>query len=225
MPEIIVLFGDKVVNKYIFDKDVVRIGRARDCDIVIDNLAVSRNHARLLREGGRYFAVDSRSGNGTFVNGAEIDKVQLNDNDEILIGKHKLIYKVEGADPALASDAFGGERTRLVTKAHVAYLEVVKGKQEGKEFRIDKPKTTIGRGPECDIRIDDWRVSKLHALLLRQGDDVMIENKTSWRGTTVNDKMIEKVHLYNGDVIQIGSTKLVFGFSSEVIAPSPDSAP
>ena len=43
MPELIVKLGDSVVHKYFFDKDILSIGRARDNDVVIENLSVSRN--------------------------------------------------------------------------------------------------------------------------------------------------------------------------------------
>ncbi|MCD6385058.1 FHA domain-containing protein, partial [Candidatus Sumerlaeota bacterium] len=90
MTEIIVKLGDNVVHKYFFDKDILNIGRARDNDIVIENLAVSRNHARIRRVEGKYILTDLNSANGTFVNGVRITKTEIMHNDVITIGKHNL---------------------------------------------------------------------------------------------------------------------------------------
>ena len=46
MPELVLKLGDDVLEKFVFDKDIVSIGRARDNDIVIENLSVSRKIGR-----------------------------------------------------------------------------------------------------------------------------------------------------------------------------------
>lgn len=76
MPEIVVSLGDNVVHKYFFEKDVLSIGRGRDNDIVIENLAVSRNHSRIKRQNGKYVLIDLNSANGTYVNGVKITKTE-----------------------------------------------------------------------------------------------------------------------------------------------------
>ena len=221
MPEIIVTLGDNTVSKFVFDKDVVSIGRSRDNDICIENLAVSRNHARIRRENGSFFLSDLNSANGTFVNGVQITKTELFNDDVITIGKHKLIFKnVEMSDEAMISDAFGAERTMLVDKAPEAFLVVTRGKQKDAQFRLEKAETTIGRGNDCDVVLHDWFVSKQHAVVHRHGETYLLRDAGSWRGTKVNEIQVTETVLKDGDEIQLGGTRLVFRLATEE-APKP----
>lgn len=64
------------------EKGTTTIGRQEDNDIVINDLAVSKKHARINRE-DNYFLTDLRSSNGTFVNGKKILHSKLSDGDVI----------------------------------------------------------------------------------------------------------------------------------------------
>ena len=227
MPEIIVTLGDTVVNKYVFEKDIVSIGRSRDNDVVIENLAVSRNHARIRRENGRFYISDLNSANGTFVNGNQISRAELFHNDVVSIGKHKMIFKNEVlSDEALISDAFGAERTMIVNKVPLAMLRVIRGKQKDQEFKVDKAETSIGRGKGCTICLHDWFVGKEHALIQRRGDTFLLRDVGSWRGTKVNDQSVTESVLKDGDEIQIGGTRFVFRLSEEDVGlGAPKQAP
>jgi len=221
MPQIVVTLGDNVVNKYVFDKDIMSIGRARDNDIVIENLAISRNHSRIRRDGDRFFLSDLNSANGTYLNGERITKAELTDGDTVSIGKHKLIFRNEAADTeALISDAFGAERTILVSKAPVASLVVTRGKQKDTTFQVDKADVTIGRGGDCEICLRDWFVSKQHAVIHRQGNTFLLRDMGSWRGTKVNDAQITETVLKNGDLVQIGGTYMTFHVSEQEVVPA-----
>jgi pSer/pThr/pTyr-binding forkhead associated (FHA) protein len=68
------------------------LGRHPDRDIVLPSLSVSRRHARLRPESGRFTLDDLGSLNGTFVNGKPIDSVVLADGDEIAIGLIRLVF-------------------------------------------------------------------------------------------------------------------------------------
>ncbi|MEA2496712.1 MAG: transport system ATP-binding/permease protein [Thermoleophilaceae bacterium] len=74
----------------------IRIGRAPDNDLVLDDdLLVSRHHAelRVLSKGG-FELVDLGSSNGTFVNGRRIDRTELEELDVVSIGQH--VYRLTG---------------------------------------------------------------------------------------------------------------------------------
>lgn len=92
MPSVTVLFNKEEINSVNLSKDVYIIGRHEECDIKIDNLGISRNHARIIKDGDCYAIEDLGSSNGTFVNGEKITKQTLNDGDTATIGKYEIKY-------------------------------------------------------------------------------------------------------------------------------------
>jgi len=69
-----------------------RIGRSPDCDIFLDDVTVSRNHAVLVEEDGAFFVEDQGSLNGTFVNRRRIDRAPLREGDELQVGKYRMTF-------------------------------------------------------------------------------------------------------------------------------------
>ena len=69
-----------------------RIGRSPECEIFLDDVTVSRNHAVLVDHDGRFFIEDQGSLNGTFVNRRRIDNQVLENGDELQIGKYRLTF-------------------------------------------------------------------------------------------------------------------------------------
>ena len=115
-----VLFKGRVLQVVPFDRGSLRIGRMRENEIVIDNLSVSRFHARLQLVDGRVFLDDNGSENGTFVAGVRVHgRVEINPGDAIAVGKHQLrvrsqLGKAEtagAAPPAPASEAYDPAKT------------------------------------------------------------------------------------------------------------------
>jgi hypothetical protein len=78
------------------DKEM-RIGRSRDCDLVIQSPRVSRVHALLFWQAGDPYVRDLVSQNGVFVNGAQVREVGLKDGDELTIGPFTCTYRKLGA--------------------------------------------------------------------------------------------------------------------------------
>ncbi len=68
------------------------IGRSPDCDVFLDDVTVSRRHAELRRDGDRFTIEDLGSLNGTFVNRKRIETAELEDDDEVQIGKYRLTF-------------------------------------------------------------------------------------------------------------------------------------
>jgi hypothetical protein len=69
-----------------------RIGRSPECEIFLDDVTVSRNHAVLVERDGKFFVEDQGSLNGTFVNRRRIDNQELENGDELQIGKYRLTF-------------------------------------------------------------------------------------------------------------------------------------
>lgn len=70
-----------------------RIGRSPDCDVFLDDVTVSRNHAVVIERGdGTYVVEDQGSLNGTFVNRRRIDGAPLTNGDELQIGKYRMTF-------------------------------------------------------------------------------------------------------------------------------------
>ena len=71
----------------------VLIGRATNCDIVLDDLNASRTHAEIFRESPNVWGLaDLGSTNGTLVNGKHIASVLLNDGDRITVGTTTFLF-------------------------------------------------------------------------------------------------------------------------------------
>ena len=68
------------------------VGRSPDCDIFLDDVTVSRNHAVLVEEDGSFFVEDQGSLNGTFVNRRRIDRAPLQEGDELQVGKYRMTF-------------------------------------------------------------------------------------------------------------------------------------
>ena len=69
-----------------------RIGRSPDCEIFLDDVTVSRNHAVLIARDGTFVVEDQGSLNGTFVNRRRIDSATLDEGDELQIGKYRMTF-------------------------------------------------------------------------------------------------------------------------------------
>ena len=69
-----------------------RIGRSPDCDIFLDDVTVSRDHAVLVEHEGTYTVEDQGSLNGTFVNRRRIDSARLENGDEVQVGKYRMTF-------------------------------------------------------------------------------------------------------------------------------------
>ena len=86
-------------------------------------------------------------------------------------------------------------------------LKVLNGEFRGRVFPL-QDSLDIGSGDDCGLRLRDASVSSSHARLQREGDEVVIEDLGSSRGTYLNDKSVERAHLKKGDLLRIGRTHL-----------------
>ncbi|CAH1385984.1 FHA domain-containing protein [Candidatus Nitrotoga sp. M5] len=112
--KLILSMNGGVLREYALDKERMTIGRKPHCDIVIDNLAVSGEHAAIVTILNDSFLEDLDSTNGTSVNGTAIKRHFLQNNDVIEIGKYILKYL---NDQKIQSTAADFEKTMVFRKS------------------------------------------------------------------------------------------------------------
>jgi len=95
MLTILLKFNDKLLKTIETDKEVITIGRNADNDIQIDNLSVSKKHAKITRDKGGYSIEDLNSTNGTYLNEKMISKGQMSHQDVVTVGKHTLEIQLD----------------------------------------------------------------------------------------------------------------------------------
>lgn len=77
----------------------VCIGRARDCQVILDDSRISRHHCKIVRQGDRYWVTDLNSRHGTLVNGERIESRMLEPGDVIEVGVptgFRLLFRLGG---------------------------------------------------------------------------------------------------------------------------------
>ena len=84
--------GGRAGETFSVDAEQTTIGRSPDCGIFLDDVTVSRKHAILVERDGGFFIEDQGSLNGTFVNRRRVESAELEDGDELQIGKYRLTF-------------------------------------------------------------------------------------------------------------------------------------
>ncbi len=89
---LIVLHGPNAGARFLLDVDSTVAGRSVSCDIFLDDITVSREHAHFVRSGTEFSVRDAGSLNGTYVNRDRVVEAQLTAGDEVQIGKYRLTF-------------------------------------------------------------------------------------------------------------------------------------
>jgi pSer/pThr/pTyr-binding forkhead associated (FHA) protein len=116
MPKITLKFKDNVLADYHLPLGCsLKIGRQKDNDLIIDNLAVSGYHGKIDSAGDGFIYVDLKSKNGSFINKAPVSSHWLEDGDVINVGKHSLIFTYfEGESLPADKQASEMENTMII---------------------------------------------------------------------------------------------------------------
>ncbi len=182
--------------------DMVRIGADRNADVRIRANGVSRDHARVWREGAAYWIEDTGSTNGTFLSGARIQKDRLRHLDVVTLGRSvDLIFLVRDS-------AVGEAAPSRPSGVVAATLQPVDGPDVGTTFTIPLGEITLGRADSNNVVADNRAISKVHARIERTRDVVTIQDLGSANGTFVNDLRIGcPVVLGCSDLICLGGVR------------------
>jgi len=199
-------------NQTSITQETTIIGRGSDCDIVLLDERVSRQHTEIHFDGESYLISDLGSFNGTYLNGKMLgDTHPLENGDQLKIGPVRLRFEL------LAAPELDPRPTLVVPEsASQAYLEISTGTQRGARFDLVKERMVIGRagrGESWDILLQDRAVSRPHAQIVRDTDvdEYTLTDLDSANGTLVNGQAItESQALKDGDPILFGEDILIF---------------
>lgn len=166
MPRLVLSLDGVVLREVGLAKERTTIGRRSHNDLVIDNLAVSGEHAVMIMSGSDVYLEDLGSTNGTTVNGQPIKKHLLQHADTVEIGKYRIRFvgtdstaseatiDIDTSQP-LRREFYGpGPSTIQVRppagagedQGHAtAMIKILTGANAGRELALIKALTTIGR--------------------------------------------------------------------------------
>ncbi|MFM9923992.1 FHA domain-containing protein [Variovorax sp. H27-G14] len=216
MPKMIISVDGVVIGQVALAKERTTLGRRAYNDIVIDNLAVSGEHAVLHMSDGEVEIEDLNSTNGTYVNALAIQKQALQDNDVIEVGGCRIHFR------ARSNVAIGPGSARTTLADHPAHsgsmplssaptesgalvelgipvLRVLSGANEGQDVPLQKVVTTIGK-PGVAVAVVTRR---------RQGYVAAgVEGNVTLNGLQLGT---EAVALQERDVLELGgATRMQF---------------
>ena len=122
MIKVTLQFKDRILREVQSIDRAITIGRGLENVIRIDNPAVSKYHARILKDQDQYVIEDLDSTNGTYLKEKRINRLVLRDEDEITIGKHTIkisFQETVGWRPGAHYKEANPDRTIMIeTKAH-----------------------------------------------------------------------------------------------------------
>lgn len=96
-PALLVQNGPEEGERFTLDRESLTVGRDPASDIFLNDVTVSRRHAKLSRIGAEVSVADAGSLNGTYVNGIRVDDAQLNHGDMIQVGRFQMVFLAGGA--------------------------------------------------------------------------------------------------------------------------------
>jgi hypothetical protein len=89
-------------------------------------------------------------------------------------------------------------------------LTLTKGPLKGEVFYLESFPVSIGRDPNCDLFLNNMTVSRVHAVIEREGGRLIVRDNSSLNGTWVDGKIVEEAELYEGSLLQIGTFSMQF---------------
>ena len=143
-PCLVIISGDEMGRRFELGKQEVSIGRADDCTICVNTDQVSRRHATVQHVLGRYYIVDMRSTNGTFVNEQKVDRAKLVDGDQIRVGKAVIKYTESHVEQRYFEHAFNMASMDALTGAfNKRYFDESFGKEILRAHQMRSPLSIV----------------------------------------------------------------------------------
>lgn len=206
------------VGEHELPRPVTSLGRHTDNDVVLDDLALSRFHARLEQRGERHTLVDLGSQNGTFVNGVRISSpLDLNPGDRLGLGRYVAVYDLDPMEKEVRRQAQDPD-----DQGEGPSLLLMQQGQEMERFPLTGEGYVIGRSQRCDIVIGLLGLSRRHARVYPSPEGWHLEDLQSQNGTFLNTQRIAgATPLAPGDVINFFEYTLVYQDGPRILGPQP----
>lgn len=210
MPKLTVFFRYKVIDSYLFDNGVVRIGNDEGNDLRIDSLAIAPQHAVIEYKDGVNVINQLNDEFPVLVNGKKSNKAELKDNDMITLGKHDLLFhSTETLGSSLPESATSPVSPIIVKTFNEtvhdaplpnAGLQVMNGQNIGKLLPLKKAMTRIGNSGSGVV------------VIAKRKDGYFISTLENSENISVNKQPInnEFLKLSHNDVVVINDTALQF---------------
>ena len=115
---------------------------------------------------------------------------------------------------------------QVIPQAEPWELVIQAGSRRGLKLTLDRPRLIIGRDVSTGLRVVDVMASRQHAVLVREGDTLILRDLQSRNGTYVNGTQVEsEIELQSGDSFRVGGTtfevhQIAGGFSGSVPDPA-----
>ena len=230
MPTLTLTFKDNTIATYrIEEGQSMTIGRKASNNVPIENLAVSGHHAKIDSVGEGFLLTDLQSKNGSFVNKELVSSHWLKDGDNILIGKHTLIFTYDEGEKQPDKAAASMDQTMVMdtdkyrdmlaqampkaakaeAKEPVGMLSYLAG-GEG-EIKLVKKLTKIGKSDTSDIVIGGFMMGATAATISKRPQGYSLSYVGGMTKPKVNGETVKaSVALEDFDEIEVGSVKLQF---------------
>ena len=215
MPRMIVSIDSVVIKEVELTKERTTLGRRPYNDIVIDNLAVSGEHAVIHMTDDGVEIEDVGSTNGTYVNAKAVTRQELRNGDIIEVGKYKIrfLQEAEGENfektmlvkpgmvlPSMVAPRAAAAATPQAAVPLSAVIRVMSGAAAGREVALLKVVTTIGKPGVAVASITKRHQG--HVLAHVEGPDRPLLN-----GTPMGEAPVSLKH---GDRITLAGTEMQF---------------
>ncbi|MBM4283151.1 MAG: FHA domain-containing protein [Deltaproteobacteria bacterium] len=212
--------------EYEFEESRISIGRDQDNEIQVPLSTVSRKHCVLFQDGDEWYLEDLKSTHGTKHNGRPVGaggKKLLRDGNTIDL----IHFQITFQNRDRVSPDYSVEKTEALARkmveevlasigrdgGEVPYLRVMNGPDEGKQFPVgvDIAEAVIGRGTDCDFEINDANISRRHAIIRRDWNEITVEDAGSKNGVEINGRKIARATpLRDADELLLGAVRLTF---------------
>jgi hypothetical protein len=199
--KIIVSLDDQVLREVTISSERITIGRRAYNDIVIDDIAVSGEHAAIVTRHNDSMLEDLDSLNGTQVNGQPVNQHFLRNGDVIELSRYRIRYVAEVRNAAARHDDAGVERRSVWGgPQYAARIRVLNGANAGREIGLTKALTTIGRPGKQVALVTQLRQG--YGITHVEGDTRLLINGLPVTGV--------EHPLVSGDVIDLAGTQTKF---------------